>query len=196
MPGGTRLTIRPSRVGYVTGGVVLLLVAIMLAIVPRVVRGPAEAALATVVIGGIALYGLNDLLVAIVARIVVDDDGIQMRNQLGLQRRFERADIGGVARRSVFAPAQSGIYEEELLLIAKDGRCLARIWEADYGSADLHRLVNGLRLEWPQTERSSVRHVNRTFPGAHRLDFQIAAVVVLVVITVGLGVITFALLTH
>jgi hypothetical protein len=71
------------------------------------------------------------------------------------------------------------------LLIAKDGRRLARLWESDYGSASLKRVVESLGLSWPEPETASKR--NR---GA------IAAVVILAVIAVGLGVIAFAMLTH
>jgi hypothetical protein len=163
MPGGTILVIRPSRFGYVTGGIVLLLDAIIVATVAfrGVVHRPIDAAVVTLIAGGFALYGLNDVLVAAVARIVVGDDAIEVSNQVGRRRRFARTEITRAARRSVFAPAESGIYQEELLLIAKDGRRLVRLWEADYNSADLERLVETLGLKWPQTRQASERHVNR-----------------------------------
>jgi hypothetical protein len=160
MPGGTTLLIRPSRFGYVTGGIVLLLDTIIVATVAfrSVVHRPIDAAGIALIAGGFALYGLNDVLVAAVARIVVGDDAIEVRNQVGRRRRFARTEISHAARRSVFAPAESGIYQDEFLLIGKDGRCLARLWEADYNSADLERLVETLGLKWPPTRQASARH--------------------------------------
>src|ERR1700694_208613 len=161
MPGATILVIRPSRFGYVTGGIGLLLDAIIVAIVAfrGVVHGPIDAAVVTLIAGGFALYGLNDVLAAAVARIVVGDDAVEVRNQVGRRRRFARTEISHATRRSVFAPAESGIYQDQFLLIANDGRCLARLWEADYNPADLERLVETLGLKWPQTRQASVRHV-------------------------------------
>jgi hypothetical protein len=198
MPGGRPLAVRPSRFGYVTGGLVLLLDAIIVAIVQlrALVHRSSDVPLAAFILGGLALYGLNDVLVAAVARVVVDDDAIEVRNQLGRRRRFARTEVGHAARRSVFAPTRSGITQDELLLIAKDGRCVTRLWEADYSSADLEHLVETLGLKWPNTEMASVRHVYRTFPGAHRFDYQVAAVVILVIVAVGLAVIAFAVVTH
>ena len=176
----------------------LLLDAIILATIELrgLVHHPTDAALATLIVGGLALYGLNDVMVAAVARIVVDDDAIEVRNQVGRRRRFARTEIGHAARRSVFAPAQSGIYQDELLLIAKDGRCVLQLWEADYGDADLDRLVEILGLKWPETEEASLRHIDRAFPGAHRFDYQTATVVTLGIFAVGLSIITVAVLTH
>jgi hypothetical protein len=176
----------------------LLLDGIIVAIIQlrALVHRPSDAALAALVVGGLALYGLNDVLVAALARIVVDNDVIELRNQVGRRRRFARTEVSHAARRSVFAPAQSGIHQDELLLIAKDGRCLTRLWEGDYRSADLERLVETLGLEWPHTEKASVRLVNRTFPGAHRFDYQVATIVILVIVAVGLAVIAFTVLTH
>jgi hypothetical protein len=192
------LAIRPSRFGYVTGGLALLLDAIIVVIIQLrgLVHRPSEAAIAALIVGGIALYGLNDLLVAAVARIAVDNDVVEVRSQFGRRRRFARSEVNRAARRSVFAPAQSGIYKDELLLVAKDGLCLSRLWEGDYSAADLERLVQSLGLAWPQSERASVRHVNRTFPGAHRVDYAMAAIVILVIVAIGLAVVTLALLTH
>jgi hypothetical protein len=192
------LAIRSSRFGYVTGGFALVLDAIIVVIIQLrgLVHRPGEAALAALIVGGIALYGLHEVLVAAAARIAVDNDVIEVRSEFGRRRRFARSEVNRVARRSVFAPAQSGIYQDELLLVAKDGSCLTRLWEADYSSADLERLVQSLGLAWPESEQASVRHVNRTFPGAHRVDFAVAAVVILVIVAIGLAVVTFALLTH
>jgi hypothetical protein len=192
------LVVRASRLAYVWGGIVLLLDAIILATIELrgLVHRPTDAALATLIVGSFALYGLNDVMVAAVARIVVDNDAIEARNQVGRRRRFARTEVSHAARRSVFAPAQSGIYQDELLLIAKDGRCVLQLWEADYGDADLERLVETLGLEWPETEEASLRHINRAFPGAHRFDYQTATVVILVILAVGLAVISVAVLTH
>jgi hypothetical protein len=177
---------------------VLLLDAIIIAIIPLrgLVHRPSDAALAALIVGGFAMYGLNDVLVAALARIEVGNDFIQVRNQVGRRRRFARTEVSHAVRRSVFAPAQGGIHQEELLLIAKDGRCLTRLWEADYRSAELEGLVETLGLEWPKTEKASVRHVNGTLPGAHRVDLQVATIVILVLVAVGLAVIAFGVLTH
>ena len=176
----------------------LLLGAIIIAIIQLrgLMHRPSDAALAALIVGSAALYGVNEILVSAVARVVVDDNGIEVSNQLGHRRRFARTGVSRAARRSVFAPVESGIYQDELLLIAKDGRCLARMWESDYAPADLERLVKALGLEWPKTVRSSVRHINRAFPGAHRFDYQSAVVAILVIVAVGLAVIAFAVLTH
>ena len=176
----------------------LLLVAIIIAIIQlrSLMHRPSDAALAALIVGGAALYGVNEILVSAVAKVVVDDNGIEVSNRLGHRKRFARTGVSHAARRSVFAPVQSGIYQDELLLIAKDGRCLARMWESDYAPADLERLVKALGLEWPKTVRSSIRHINRAFPGAHRFDYQSAVVAILVIVAVGLAVIAFAVLTH
>ena len=187
MPGVKPFIARPSRFGYVAGGLLLLLDVVGMAIIQLrgLVEGPGEAALAVVIVGGIALYALSEVLVSAVARVVVDDDAVEVRNQIGRRKRFAATEVGHALRRSVFSPAESGIYQEQLLLIAKDGRRLARLWESDYGSASLKRVVESLGLSWPEPETASKR--NR---GA------IAAVVILAVIAVGLGVIAFAMLTH
>jgi hypothetical protein len=192
------LAIHPSRLGYVTGGLALLLDAIIVVIIQLrgLVHRPSEAALAALIVGGIALYGLNDLLVAAVARIAVDNDIVEVRSQFGRRRRFARSEVNRAARRSVFAPAQSGIYQDELMLVTKDGLCLTRLWEGDYSSADLERFVQSLGLAWPKSEKASVRDVNRTFPGAHRADYAVVTVVILVIVAIGLALVTFALLTH
>ncbi len=59
----------------------LLLEAIIIAVVQlrALVHRPSDVALAALVVGGLALYGLNNVLVAAVARIVVDDDAIEVR---------------------------------------------------------------------------------------------------------------------
>ena len=176
----------------------LLLDAIIVATIQlrALVHRPSDVAWAALIVGGLALYGLNNVLVAALARIVVDDDAIEVRNQVGRRRRFARTEVSHAARRSVFAPAQSGATQNELLLIAKDGRCLTRLWEANYSPADLEHLVETLGLKWPNTDKASVRHINRTFPGAHLFDYQVATVVILVVVAVGLAVIAFTVLTH
>ena len=161
-----------------------------------ILHRPIDAALAAIIVGSIALYGLNAVLVGAVAKTVVDDDTIEVRNRVGHRRRFPRSDFNHAARRSVLAPAQSGIYQDELLLVRKDGRCLIQLWESDYSSADLQRLVETLGQNWPKPERATVRHVNREYPGAHRFDYQTATVAILIVVAVGLAVIAFAVLTR
>ena len=176
----------------------LVLAAIIVAIIQfrGLAHHPGDAALAALIVAGIALYGLNGVLVVAVARIVVDHDAVEVRDQVGRRRRFLRTEVSHAARRSVLAPAQSGIHLEELLLVANNGRCLVRLWEGDYSSADLERLVETLGLKWPQTEKASVRNIRRTFPGAHRFDYQVATVVILVIVAVVLGVIAIATLTR
>jgi len=81
------LAIHPSRFGYVTGGLALLLDAIIVVIfqLRGLVHRPSEAALAALIVDGIALYGLNDLLVAAVARIAVDDGVVEVRASLAVE---------------------------------------------------------------------------------------------------------------
>ena len=176
----------------------LLLDAVVVAVIQirGLVHRPSDAVLAASIAGGIALYGLNDVLVAAVAKIVVDDNAIEVRDHIGRRRRFLRTDVGHAVRRSVFAPSQSGINQVELLLIAKDGSCLTRLWEADYGSAGIEQLLETLGLKWPEAERATVRQVNRTFPGAHRFDYEVATVAILVSVAVVLALIAFGVLTH
>src|SRR4029077_12761983 len=187
MPGVKPFIARPSRFGYVAGGRVLLLVAVVVAIVQLrgLVERPGDAALAAVIVGGIALYALNGVLVSAVARVVVDGDAVEVRNQIGHRNRFAATEVSHAVRRSVFSPAESGIYQDQLLLVAKDGRRLARLSGSDYGSANLERLVESLGLTWPEPETASMRS-----RGA------IAAVGILAAVAVGLGVIAFAMLTH
>jgi hypothetical protein len=195
---GTPFTARPSRFGYVTGGLVLLLDVFVVAIIQSrgLLHRPTEAVLAGLIVGVVALYALNDVLVSAVSRVVVDSDAVEVRSQMGRRSRFAPAEVSHAARRSVFAPAQSGIYQEELLLIAKDGRRLTRLWESDYGSANLERLVEALGLKWPETEKATARTGRRWLPSSKRLDYQIAAVMILAVVAVGLAAVAFAVLTH
>ena len=192
------MVIRPSRFGGVMGGLFLLLAAIIAAIIASrgAVHSAGDAILAVLIVGAAAIYGLSGLLDAVLARIVVDDQTVEIRNLFGVRRRYPRELIRSAARRSIFAPAQSGIYQHELLLIGEDGRCLARLWEADYDDAALRRMVESLQLKWPAARPASVRHVRREFPGSHAIDYPLIAVGILAVVAVILALITFAIMTH
>src|ERR1700730_2844004 len=139
MPSDTPLVIRSTRFGYGIAAVFLFLAAIIvLAILFRgSIHSSSDLILAVLVVGGTTLLGLSQLLSAALGRVVVDERGIEVRNSLGRTRRFARDDIRRAARRSVCAPAQAGIYRTELLLIGKDGRCVARFWDGDYDPAGL-----------------------------------------------------------
>jgi hypothetical protein len=182
MPSDPPLVIRSTRVGYgIAAGFLVLAAIIGLVILFRgSIRNSGDLILAVLLVGGATLLGLSQLLLAALGRVVVDEGGIEMRNALGRTRRFARDDIGSAARRSVFAPAQAGIYRTELLLIGKNGRCVARFWDGDYDTEDLRRLVSTLGLKWPDLRRSTVRHIIREFPGAHSFDYQTVTLVVLI----------------
>jgi hypothetical protein len=185
------LVIRPTRLAYGAAALFLFLAAIIvLAILFRgSVHSSGDLIVAVVLVGGVTLLGLSNLLFAALGRVVADQRGIEVRSALGRTRRFARDDIRSAARRSVFAPAQAGVYRTELLLIGKDGRCVGRFWDGDYDTEDLRRLVGNLGLKWPGVRRSSVRHIIREFPGAHSFDYQTVTLVILIAVLVMLAAI-------
>jgi PH (Pleckstrin Homology) domain-containing protein len=196
MPSDPPLVIRSTRLGYAAAALFLFLAAIIvLAILFRgSIHSFSDLILAVLVVGGATLLGLSQLLFAAFSRVVVNEGGIEVRNALGRTRRFAQDDITRAARRSVFAPAQAGIYRTELLLIGKDGRCVARFRDGDYDTEDLRRLVSTLGLKWPDVRRSTVRQIIREFPGAHSFDYQTVTLVILIAVLVVLAAIAVLVL--
>lgn len=197
MPSDPPLAIRSTRLGYGFAAVFLSLAAIIvLAILFRgSIHSSSDLILAVLMVGGATLLGLSQLLFAALGRVVVDEGGIEVRDALGRTQRFARNEITRAARRSVFAPAQAGIYRDELLLIGKDGRCVARFWDSDYGTEDLRRLASTLGLRWPDVRRSTVRRINREFPGAHSFDYQTVTLVIAVLVVLAF-IAVIVLLAH
>jgi hypothetical protein len=192
------MVVRPVRFGGVMGGLFLLMDAIVFAIIASrgQIHGPGDAILAVVVFGCFAMYGLNGVFVAVLARIVVDDHAVEVRNGFGVSRRYPRELVRSAARRSIFAPAQAGIYRDELLLIGENGLCLARVWVSDYDIDQLKALVESLDLKWPSVRRASIRRVRQEFPGAHAINYQLVTVGILAVVAVFLALITLTIMTH
>jgi hypothetical protein len=77
-------------------------------------------------------------------------------------------------------------------LVGKNGRCLLRLPEDDYDTKALERLVETLGLNWPRTESSSVRQINREFPGTYVFDYQTVAIAIMIILTLALAVGAFA----
>jgi hypothetical protein len=155
-----------------------------------------DAIIAVAVVGGVALLAINNFLSAAAARIVVDGDNVVVRDWLGRERRFDRVDVDHAARRSIFAPAQSGISQEEFFLVGSDGRCLLRLSEADYGESDLQRFVEALGIKWPSTHKASVRQIRREIPGAYGFDYQTTTIVAVILLVAILAAAAFVSLTR
>jgi imidazole glycerol phosphate synthase subunit HisF len=78
--------------------------AILVAVVLSRVASLGNAIIAALVVGGIALVGISDLLSAAVAKVSVNGDAVEVRDRLGRQRSFVRADISHATMRSIYAP--------------------------------------------------------------------------------------------
>jgi ABC-type iron transport system FetAB permease component len=190
------LVIRASRAGYGFAGLFLLLAVVLLVIIQSrgVVHSSSDAILASFVIGSVVLLAISYFLSAVVARVVVDGNTVQVRDRLGRHRRFARAEISRAAMRSISAPTVYGPSQPTaFLLVSRDGRCLVRLPESDYGTEALERLTTTLGLTWPHTEHASLRAINHEFPGAYVFDYQ-TIVVAIVILVVALAIAAFALL--
>lgn len=150
--------------------------------------------LAWIILGGVAVYGIGDILSTALAEVMVEGDIVHVRDRLGRHRRFARAEVSYAAMRSINVPRlYMGMWTTNaFLLVGKDGRCLIRLPEDDYDTKALERLVETLGLSWPHTENSSVRQINREFPGTYAFDYQTVAIAIMIVLTLALAVGAFA----
>jgi hypothetical protein len=169
--------------GAVLDGVLLALAVLVVAIVVArgLLHGVEDAILLVLIAGPISLYSIRRLFFAAFARIGIADGIVEIRNPFGTRRSFPQTQIRRAARRSILAPAQDGIYRDELLLVGEDGICLWRGWVGDYDVDQLKAIVGRLGLKWPPVRRASIRRVRREFPGAHPIDYQFATVGILIV---------------
>ena len=142
------------------------------------------AIIASLFVGGATLFGISELLSATLEKIVVDGDTVQMRDRLGRHVRFARSEISHAAMRSTFEPPQYVVRMNDLLLVAKNGGCLLRVPEPDYGAEAIDRIVEALGLVRPHDQISTRRQVRREIPGAYAFDYQ-AVVIFIVVILAG-----------
>jgi hypothetical protein len=189
------LVLRPSRSNYAFGGVFLFLALLLLVIVQSRIHGLSDAILASVVVGGLALLGISDLLSAALAKVTVDGDTVLVRDRLGRHRCIARGDLSHAAIRSIFAPRRyGGNRTNAFLLVGKNGRCLVRLPEDDYGAENLERLVEALGLNRPHTQQASVRQINREFPDAYAFDYQRVAIAGMIILAVILAVAASAIL--
>jgi hypothetical protein len=190
------IVIRPHRSAYVFDGVILLLTAItwVIAQVLGSINSKLDLILAWIILGGVAVYGVGDILATALAKVMVEGDIVHVRDRLGRNRRFARAEVSQAAMRSINVPRlYTGMLPADaFLLIGKDGRCLLRLPADDYDTKALERLVETVGLNWPHTENSSVRQINREFPGTYAFDYQTVAVAIMIVLTLAMAVGAFA----
>ncbi len=190
------LVIRPHRSAYVFDGVILLLTAIAWAIarVLGSVNSQLDLIPAWIILGGVAVYGIGDILATALAKVTVEGDIVQVRDRLGRHRRFARADVSHSAMRSINVPRlyMGMLPTNAFLLIGKNGRCLLRLGEDEYDTKALERLVETLGLNWPHTENSSVRQIIREFPGTYAFDYRTVAIAIMIILTLALAVGVFA----
>jgi hypothetical protein len=53
-------------------------------------------------------------------------------------------------------------------------------------------LVETVGLNWPHAKKSSVRQINREFPGTYAFDYQTVAVAIIIILMLALAVGAFA----
>jgi hypothetical protein len=184
------LVVRPHISGYVYAGIFGFFAVVVWVIAQAMgsIKSHNDLIVAWLVFGAFALVVIYELLCTAMPRVIVDGGKIQVRDLLGRHRSFTRSDVSHAAMRSILVPRRFGGYRSNaFLIVGKDGRCLARLPEEDYDPRALERLVETLGLEWPQTENSSVRRINREFPGAFAFDHQALAVVLLMILGVALA---------
>jgi hypothetical protein len=190
------LVIRPHRSAYVFDGVILLLIAIawVIAQVLGSIHSQLDLILAWIIFGGVTVYGIGDILTTALAKVTVEGDIVQVRDRLGRQRRFARAEVSHAAMRSVNVPRlyMGMLPTNAFLLVGMNGSCLLRLGEDEYGTKALERLVETLGLNWPHTEKSTVRQINREFPGTYAFDYQTVAITIMIILTLALAVGAFA----
>jgi hypothetical protein len=190
------LVIRPHRSAYVFDGVILALTGIawVIAQVLGSIHSQRDLILGWIVFGGFAVYGIGDVLATALAKVTVEGDIVHVRDRLGRHRRFARAEVSRAAMRSINVPRlyMGMLPANAFLLIDRGGRCLLRLPADDYDTKVLERLVETLGLNWPHAENSSVRQINREFPGAYTFDYQTVAVAIMIMLTLALAVGAFA----
>src|ERR1700693_1503566 len=190
------LVIRPHRSAYVFDGVILLLTAIAWVIAQLLgsINSQVGLIVAWMIFGGFAVYGIGDILATALAKVTVEGDIVHVRDRLGRHRRFARAEVSHSAMRSINVPRlyMGMLRTNAVFLVGKNGRCLLRLGEDEYDTKALEHLVETLGLNWPHTENSSVRRINREFPGTYAFDYQTVAVAIMLILTLALAVGAFA----